>query len=270
MITNTSGQYYGTVVLDDCGSALIILPETFPDAKRMASLSLLFKPFTVIYHLTAVGKPMPNLHVGKEVFRFNDYQGKRSKSNDAKTVDPVIGNNMHIHKNQDGILANELYKNKLRPMDPLDGIKARQHVSTTIIKSASFSAFENYDHNDRLIDGPLPSFSLSNASVFVRKRLQDLRNLSNNLKESSSDQSIDTKSDASLHQDPASKTEDKLDMNKDTDHSKVGLLDRSPLCFAIKGGIPHGKVSWQVITVPKSDEAKTHANQSHGDWRSVS
>lgn len=61
-------QHCGVLHLDATGSGIVLLPNDFPDPFTSPSGgAYLYTPFTVAYHLTALGAAMPNLHVSREV-----------------------------------------------------------------------------------------------------------------------------------------------------------------------------------------------------------
>lgn len=64
-------SYCGIINLNRSGSCLISLPEDFPDQDQITKLTLVSKPFIIVYTLTPIGSAMPNLHVSKEVSRHN-------------------------------------------------------------------------------------------------------------------------------------------------------------------------------------------------------
>lgn len=75
-IASVVGTYHGTLVLNANGEGTVILPESFPDPVLALLLSArghhVNTPFTIMYQLTPLNHPMPNLHIAKGVYRFKD------------------------------------------------------------------------------------------------------------------------------------------------------------------------------------------------------
>lgn len=69
---NVPSQYCGVAVLDSRGSCRVVLPDDFPDEERVVRETRRPAPFCVVYTLTAMGCPMPSLHVSREVGRIPD------------------------------------------------------------------------------------------------------------------------------------------------------------------------------------------------------
>lgn len=72
-----SSQLCGIAKLNAYGCCVVLLSPEFPDpdssvrSSSRGSGALLHAPFTVAYHLTALGAPMPLLHISTEVTRFS-------------------------------------------------------------------------------------------------------------------------------------------------------------------------------------------------------
>jgi hypothetical protein len=69
LLTNVPTQHCGTVVLDASGSCTVELPEDFPDEERVGRETLRHTAFCTVYSLTPIGRPLPSLHVAREVGR---------------------------------------------------------------------------------------------------------------------------------------------------------------------------------------------------------
>eukprot|EP00601_Ochromonadales_sp_CCMP2298_P009380 CAMPEP_0173263364 /NCGR_PEP_ID=MMETSP1142-20121109/27323_1 /TAXON_ID=483371 /ORGANISM="non described non described, Strain CCMP2298" /LENGTH=361 /DNA_ID=CAMNT_0014198673 /DNA_START=243 /DNA_END=1324 /DNA_ORIENTATION=- len=67
LLSNVPTQHCGTVVLDASGCCTVYLPEEFPDEERVGRETLRHTAFCTVYSLTAIGRPLPSLHVAREV-----------------------------------------------------------------------------------------------------------------------------------------------------------------------------------------------------------
>lgn len=125
-----------------------------------------------------------------------------------------------------------------------------------IAKSKSYNSFASFRHNDRLIDGPLPS-------LFER---------SPSSKRSST-------ADASTVLPPSSSANGASGLLRaigaqeeiEGRHQRAGgRISPQPLCFSISGGRPKGRVSWMVMTVPgeETDEGVNMLDPA-ADWRAI-
>ena len=102
-----------------------------------------------------------------------------------------------------------------------------------MFKSKSYNNLQSHRHSDRVIDGPLPSLSRLKSTLLNAER-----------------------------------------GSKDKESSSIGsgfadnTIQHPPLCFSIAGGLPRGRVSWMVLTVPAEDSEE---DQRRGpeDWRAI-
>lgn len=98
-----------------------------------------------------------------------------------------------------------------------------------MFKSKSYSNLQSHRLNDRVIDGPLPSLSqLKSTLLRARKTHKEKRESS----------------------------------------SSEGSPHPPPLCFSIAGGLPRGRVSWMVLSVPAEDGEEEH-RRGPEDWRAI-
>lgn len=220
--------------------------------------------------------------------------------------------------NNNTFIVNEISKSKPHPSKLI--LKAKAGM----VKAASFSDFQSFSfHNDRLIDGPLPSISiispLKEARGFVYKCQQQLMeigsgivsiNSSNRSSRSKLDDNDNDNNDSinnennnnndgvnvvNNNDDESFLTSTKIPQsifNDSIKKSEVVVLptvtagaglSSSRLCFVVAGGVPRGKVSYSVTTVPLPDKRphtqlqtqqeqlkRDAANQSQDDWRALS
>jgi len=148
------------------------LPDDFPDEEKMSHETLRYNPFCVVYSLTAIAVAMPSLHISREVGR-EKLEAKLSPNNKRKKR----SKDMHFEGRGTGPTADKLFvlsetkksATNVNPVNMNAKSSSDPHLQCTeldlsrkITKSASFSDFSSttaggsVEHNDRLIDGPLP------------------------------------------------------------------------------------------------------------------
>lgn len=160
-----------TIIL--IGTCTIILPDDFPDEEKMSRETLRYNPFCVVYSLTAIAVAMPSLHISREVGREKleakmspNKRKKRSKEmhldgnhgsiSNPNTTDKSFATDETTRSVKD---VNPVHMNAKSSSDPHLQSTELGDLSRKMTKSASFSDFSSVgsvEHNDRLIDGPLP------------------------------------------------------------------------------------------------------------------
>lgn len=230
-------QHCGAARLNDKGECHIKLPDYFPDPSLQVHPVTNSKRFTfgmsylnafhlfkvhVVYHLTPLNQPMPNLHIAHEVHRWgsNGETGTAHESS-GKEVRPE---------------ESRLFSDKARSTENLLHPSDKKTVVTlsnggALSKSKSYNNLHSTRHNDRVIDGPLPSLANLRSKILSAKK-EGKENRSSPSK-GSSDQG-----------------------------------GRPPLCFSIAGGVPRGRVSWMVLTVPAEDGDEDQRRHPE-DWRAI-
>ena len=166
---------------------------------------------------------MPDLYVAHEVHRWGT-NGEATAANQASAKEG----------SEESFIRTS---GKTRSAENLLRSTEKKGVATlsnggAIIKSKSYNNLESHRHNDRVIDGPLPSLSRFKSTILsTKKSFKDKR-------------------------EPSATS------------GSEGSLDSPPLCFSIAGGLPRGRVSWMVLTVPAED-GEDDPRRCHEDWRAI-
>lgn len=228
-------QHCGTARLNDHGECHIALPDSFPDPHDQNNPRTGRKRFTFVYHITPLNQAMPNLFVSAEVHNWvphlggaNDGTASSLAACSGSTTNTTIssssiGGAKVLHHSENNLLKNSLSS------------------GGAIAKSKSFSSLSSsLKHNDRIIDGPLPSLFESNL-----KKLSSSSNSSN-------------------VRDVSSSSNERV-----SNASSAKKVASSVLCFSIAGGSSKGRVSWMVMTVPGEDQEDDRTTVGGDDWRAI-
>jgi hypothetical protein len=133
---------------------------------------------------------------------------------------------------------------------------------SSVRKAASFSDFQSF-HNDRLIDGPLPS-PLRTVAMWQQQLIHVVSSSSSS---GEADQGAEGRA-----QSAEGRTDEARPAEGGRRASEGGDDGEDPLCFVISGGVPHGRVSFSVTTVPlqSAAAAQRQRNGTQDDWRALS
>jgi hypothetical protein len=291
-----STQLCGIAKLNAYGCCVVLLSPEFPDPESTVRSSsggsgaLLHAPFTVAYHLTALGAPMPQLHISTEVTRFSTSVWKSLSissgeiTEDVNSCDSGIGGTtksvvglkkrvttqpdteeVRIKREQDleqEILRNYWAKNRITTNTANsgnNGSKMGRSVSTGNIPALyssplraakSTGSFLNM-HNDRLIDLPLLGRLRGLAADTMCQLDRGVDDDSNSDEER--EEAVTAPSSSTF--DPRGKSENpSITKSEEKQNKNRDPLLRGgpvPLCFTISGGKPHGRISWLVTSVPQ-------------------
>lgn len=221
-------QHCGTARLNDRGECHIALPDSFPDPALQVNPLTASKRFTFVYHLTPLHEAMPNLFVSSEVQRWK--QAPRQPAAAAARQDSPSRPGSTKVRSADNLLKAGA-EDSSRPR----GSMMTLSTGGAIIKSKSFNNLStSRNHNDRLIDGPLPRLferpQAAAETVAEGKAVTAVTSAAGN--------------------------------------SSAGSARTAPLCFSIAGGSPKGRVSWMVMTVPGEDN-EDELKLGTDDWRAI-
>lgn len=262
------------------GTCTIILPDDFPDEEKMSRETLRYNPFCVVYSLTAIAVAMPSLHISREVGRekleAKMSPNKRKKRSKEMHFDGSYGSasGPTADNNKKCDTLNPLNMNAKSSSDPhLQSTEL--DLSKKMTKSASFSDFSlvgSVEHNDRLIDGPLPlqdsfnqiryetsyelSQSASDTPLNLRSGISDVFRRSRSSGEFSKLSTSICSALNELDRTDSSAADDQSGSGERISAASMSGVSISsqalPLSFQISGGISGGKVSWILHAVPRS------------------
>ena len=242
----------------------------------MSRETLRYNPFCVVYSLTAIAVAMPSLHISREVGRekleAKTSPNKRKKRSKEMHFDGSNGSASGPTADKKGV--NPLNMNAKSSSDPhLQSTEL--DLSKKMTKSASFSNFSlvgSVEHNDRLIDGPLPlqdsfnqiryetsyelSPSASDTPLYLRSGISDVFRRSRSSGEFSKLSTSICSALNELDRTDSSAADDQSGSGERISAASMSGVSISsqalPLSFQISGGISGGKVSWILHTVPRS------------------
>ena len=242
----------------------------------MSRETLRYNPFCVVYSLTAIAVAMPSLHISREVGRekleAKMSPNKRKKRSKEMHFDGSSGSASVPTADKKGV--NPLRMNAKSSSDPhLQSTEL--DLSKKMTKSASFSDFSlvvSVEHNDRLIDGPLPlqdsfnqiryetsyelSQSASDTPLNLRSGISDVFRRSRSSGEFSKLSTSICSALNELDRTDSSAADDQSGRGERISAASMSGVSISsqalPLSFQISGGISGGKVSWILHTVPRS------------------
>jgi hypothetical protein len=252
------------------------LPDDFPDEEKMSRETLRYNPFCVVYSLTAIAVAMPSLHISREVGR-EKLEAKMSPNKRKKR-----SKEMHFDGSSGSASVPTADKKGVNPLSMNAKSSSDPHLQSTEIdlskkmtKSASFSDFSlvgSVEHNDRLIDGPLPlqdsfnqiryetsyelSQSASDTPLNLRSGISDVFRRSRSSGEFSKLSTSICSALNELDRTDSSAADDQSGRGERISAASMSGVSISsqalPLSFQISGGISGGKVSWILHTVPRS------------------
>ena len=264
-LTNIPMQYFGIANLDHFGNCTIILPYDFPDEEKILQETLRSKSFGLIYTLTAIGAPMPNLHVSREVCRVDGILLNKESKNKRKKKISNNEDKIRINNNDQALHVSATidHNNSAPNLTTLENIckspviKSSNSVNDLQSITTTATEIENL-HNDRLIDGPLP---LQNSLKQLREGFISLRSLSSNTQVSEICNALDSEERYA-----SSNTQTIVNLHEqnktilDEQHNVINDNNIVPLSFSISGGSSLGKVSWILQTVPVSTNQNQYRN----------
>ena len=240
-LVNTTTEYYGTVILNELGSATVELPEHFPDAELISRLSfirgsLTGLPFGVNYNLTAIGNTMPDLHIAKEVGREYPDQEKHTQSHQKPTQ------TFHSNKKRKEKEGKQRKVNTQHHKDREKEFEKDDEIGHSLSRESEFDPKVRGISHDRIIDGPLPQI-IGEGGIIEK--------VSSLLTDPLNPNVTEPKKNASKSM--SRKTRDSVNETI-VDNNVMGMSNKldSPLTFRIGGGSRNGKVSWMLTTVPSA------------------
>eukprot|EP01038_Epipyxis_sp_PR26KG_P005466 gene5466-7569_t len=199
--------------------------------------------------------------------RNNNDKANSSNSTNANDRRSTISNSNNNNNNNN---------NNVKFLSKISSNKSSSSLHTTPLpqampKSASFSDFSTvqYVHNDRLIDGPilplLDKYSRHFGGIALRGIVGEKR--CEPVESNESTINVNIQVENSNHAQQYESYNNNINNN---DSQQVEL------CFGISGGVPDGKVSWMITTVPKNQNISNHSyfypynSSSHSISRSPS
>lgn len=260
----------------------------------MSRETLRYNPFCVVYSLTAIAVAMPSLHISREVGR-EKLEAKMSPNKRKKR-----SKEMHFDRSNgsvsdptaDKTFATDEIVKDVNPVNMNAKSSSDPHLQCTEVdisrkmtKSASFSNFSSVgsvEHNDRLIDGPLPlqdsfnqiryetSYELSQCAydtqLIYRSGISDVFRRSKSSGEFSELNTSICSALNELDRADSSTADDQSSSSEGTSTASMSGVSISsqalPLSFQISGGIRGGKVSWILHTVPRSRNVTYGSSES--------
>jgi len=272
----------GTVRLTPQGTAVVTLPPSF--RPRVGGISLSEEdslPFAFL--LTPIGAPMPNLHVAKPLYRVavsNLGNDSDSGSGSGSGSSPGGGaSSSTVSVSVSGREKTGSGRERERERETMSGVQssgqpvAQRGKSVNKANSSGSGLHRSYSslgnlaaangsfnskHNDRLIDGPLPSL----PSIL------------------STDKGLCTLSDgthsgvADTHTDTIQSSEGGGRGSQRRSSLKANKRAAGPVryCFSIAGGRSGGKVSWYINSASDelTGEEGWRMRHSSEDWRTIS
>lgn len=235
----------GTVKLNGNGAAVVYLPASF---QPPASLLTAGDSHPLVFLLTAVGGPMPNLHIAKELHRVANVEEEQEDCN------KVSGSSAQ----KAVVLQSERSRAEERPASAM----GRHSKSMGCLSSMAPPSDDRLGlpqreiHNDRLIDGPLPSLPslLSETSL----------HLTATAGVTTQPLSADAQGSQSAGGGGRSRLSSK---NGDTN----GQSPNFTYGFSIAGGRAAGRVYWYLSeTTARHLESVDKSSLGFEDWRTIS